>query len=88
MSNVVAMNRTTDQLSQLADAIKDWVAANIKLSYDESRKLAVAGKSDDPAKAIADMREGNRIRKQASAEDLENWTEEQADKSKRRRKAS
>jgi hypothetical protein len=64
------------------------MSRTIKLSYDESRKLAVAGKSDDPAKAIADMREGNRIRKQASAEDLENWTEEQADKSKRRRKAS
>jgi hypothetical protein len=94
MSNVVAMNRTTDQLTQLADAInacltkaddyrvrtaihlaearticiaegitfKDWVAANIKLSYDESRKLAKAGESDDPAKAIADMRAGNRER--------------------------
>jgi hypothetical protein len=35
---------------------KEWVRDNVKFSYDESRKLAVAGESEDPAKAIEDMR--------------------------------
>jgi hypothetical protein len=92
MSNVVAMSRTTDQLTQLADAInacltkaddyrvrtaihlaeaqdicraqgitfKDWVAANIKLGYHESVRLAGAGHKPDVAQAIADMRERSR----------------------------
>jgi hypothetical protein len=44
---------------------KDWVRDNIKFSYHEAVKLAIAGESDDPAKAIADMRAGDRTRKQA-----------------------
>jgi hypothetical protein len=39
----------------------DWVRDNIKLSYDEARKLATAGESGDPAKYIADMRERSRV---------------------------
>jgi hypothetical protein len=45
-------------------AFKEWVKDNIKFSYDEARKLAVCGESDDPAKAIADMRAGATTRKQ------------------------
>jgi hypothetical protein len=40
------------------------VKDNIKFSYDEARKLAVCGESDDPAKAIADMRASATTRKQ------------------------
>ena len=36
---------------------KDWASEHIKFSYDEARKLAKAGETGDPAKAIADMRE-------------------------------
>jgi len=41
---------------------KAWVLDNVKFSYDEARKLAVAGESDDPPKAIADMRAGSQAR--------------------------
>ena len=41
---------------------KSWVQDHVKLSYDESKKLARAGGSDDPARAIEDMRTRSRER--------------------------
>ncbi len=41
---------------------KAWVKDNIKLSYHETVRLAKVGESDDPTKAIADMREKTRAR--------------------------
>jgi len=40
---------------------KDWVRKNIKLSYDEARKLAIVGESPDPGKALADKRQRSRL---------------------------
>ena len=39
---------------------KAWAKDNIKLSYHETVRLAKVGESDDPTKAIADMREKTR----------------------------
>ncbi len=37
-------------------SFKSWVKDNIKLSYTEAVRLTKAGESDNPAKAIADIR--------------------------------
>ena len=43
---------------------KEWVVKNIEFSYTEAVRLATAGGSDDPEKAIADMRQKTKAKVQ------------------------
>ena len=47
---------------------KSWVSREIKLTYNESTILARIGASDDPPKALADLRQGTKTRTQKQRE--------------------
>ncbi len=60
---------------------KEWVRDNIKFSYGEAHKLAKAGASDNPAKAIADMRKAvaARVKRHTLKVALANTTDDDDD---------
>ena len=47
---------------------KDWCTKNVEQAYETVRKLATIGQSEDPAKALEDMRTRNKSDNQKSRE--------------------
>lgn len=75
LSAAIQLAKAKDKCAELKVAFKDWCKDNVQQSYETVRKLVPIGAAPDPAKALADMREGNR---QANKEHREKQKAEKA----------
>lgn len=78
----IDLAKAKEQCDTAGIQFKSWCEDNLKQSYETARKLAAAGATDNPAEAIAQMRQSNAaanraLRQRTKAEKVSRETKEQ-----------